>query len=531
MRRREFLKRAGMAAAGAAVANLSLGCGDDDGGAGGSVADGSVAHLLPTASSDRILVKASFTSPLDRAPDLLVDGKRFRGEQTDGDGHFFVFDAAGLEADRRYLLELRSGSHAFLDPWELSTLPAPDAQHEHFRLLLYTCAGGHDLFGFVYIRTEVRRRLLQRGLSFQPHAVVANGDHIYWDLLGRGALTGGGSPAAIEYAGVFERDAPIIGYPNEQVLKRAVDSQIAGLYRDIFKSLPVFFLRDDHDYYENDEVTGDLITFPPADFERRLARVTQHLYYPEFLPDRTRPANLPGSNAGDRPRGVSEAFGTIRYGRLLEALLYDCKGFVSLDGDQGRVVPPEVEAWLQARTADGSVNHVVHLPSNPPGYTAGKFAEWYPDVLDESTGELTTAIAKPGWQQGWFAQHNRLLANASAMRRVPLFMSGDIHGIAEEIIVRSGDLDLSANPVVSVITGTPGTGAGWPSAARGARAQAPSAIEAENVVAPLEMNGFHIADFEPDKVTIRHFRWRQRDGLDAIDTLEPFHVSEYDAST
>jgi hypothetical protein len=239
-----------------------------------------------------------------------------------------------------------------------------------------------------------------------------------------------------------------------------------------------------------------------------------------------RPRSLPGSGSRDRTRGVSEAFGTIRYGRLLEAMLYDCKGFVSLTGPQGLVLPADVEGWLHARMATSDANHLVHLPSNPPGYTAGKFAEWYPDVLGPND-ELTTDIPKPGWQEGWFAQHNRLLASASAMKRIPLFLSGDIHGIAEEMIVRSGSLDLSANPIVSVITGTPGTGAGWPSAARGTRAQAPIDLEVEDVVAPLEMNGFHLVDFEPDKVTIRHFRWRLRDGIDAIDTLEPFHVSEY----
>ena len=43
-----------------------------------------------------------------------------------------------------------------------------------------------------------------------------------------------------------------------------------------------------------------------------------------------------------------------------------------------------------------------------------------------------------------------------------------------------------------------------------------------------EENGFHIVDFEPDKVTIRHFRWnRGEDPEEAIDTLEPFHISEY----
>lgn len=54
----------------------------------------------------------------------------------------------------------------------------------------------------------------------------------------------------------------------------------------------------------------------------------------------------------------------------------------------------------------------------------------------------------------------------------------------------------------------------------------PIPLEVETVIPVQEINGFHIVDFEPDKVTIRHFRW-QRDGTDAIDTLGPFQVSEY----
>jgi hypothetical protein len=224
---------------------------------------------------------------------------------------------------------------------------------------------------------------------------------------------------------------------------------------------------------------------------------------------------------------VSEAFGTLRYGRLVEGLLYDCKGFVTLDGAAGTVVPADVEAWLLSRMADGEMEHVVNLPSNPPGWSAGKFAEWYPDVLAED-GSLTTAIAKPGWQEGWLAQHDRILAAASAMDRLPLFISGDIHSIAEGRILRSGTHDFRDNPVVSVITGTPGTGVGWPSVARGTLASPPAHLEVEEVVPVLEENGFHIVDFEPGKVTVRHFRWnREADTEDAIDTLEPFHVSEY----
>jgi hypothetical protein len=236
---------------------------------------------------------------------------------------------------------------------------------------------------------------------------------------------------------------------------------------------------------------------------------------------------LPGASASDRPSGVSESFGTLRYGSLFEGLLYDCKGFLTLDGEAGTLVPPPVESWLRSRMADPEVEHVVNLPSNPPGWSAGKFAEWYPDILAED-GALTTSIPKPGWQAGWLAQHDRLLAAAAAMERVPLFISGDIHSIAEGRILRSGEHDFRNNPVVSVITGSPGTGAGWPSLARGTIATPPEHVDLEEVVPVREENGFQIVDFERGKVTIRHFRWnRDEEPEAAIDALEPFHVSEY----
>ena len=66
------------------------------------------------------------------------------------------------------------------------------------------------------------------------------------------------------------------------------------------------------------EATDDIITFPPTYFMLQLARATQQMYYPEFLPDVGRPRGLPWSSAADRVSGVSESFGTIRYGRLAE---------------------------------------------------------------------------------------------------------------------------------------------------------------------------------------------------------------------
>ncbi len=528
VKRRDFLKRAASTAAALVAGRFAIGCGDDGATPETELPpEGSVAHLLPTVSSERMLIKASFVAPQGEAPVLSVDGRRVVGRQTDTRGLFWAFDAQGLRPGRRYTLELRRGGRLLIEPWELNTFPAPDAHPERLRLLMYTCAGGNDIFG-LYVPVPTRQRLLRRALAFEPDAVVANGDHVYWDLrAGLSALVTGASQRAKEYAGVFDRNAPVLGGPNEDVLVRAIGPQIAELYGTTFRSVPVFFLRDDHDYFEDDQVTPELITFPPDDFMVQLARASQWLYYPEFLPDPNRPADLPGSSAPDRPAAVSEAFGALRYGRLFEGLLYDCKGFLALAGRARGLVPPEVESWLLARMAAPDVEHVVNLPSNPPGWTAGKFAEWYPDVLGPD-GKLTTAIPKPGWQEGWLLQHDRLLAAASAMNRVPLFVSGDIHSIAEGIILRSGPHDLRANPVVAILSGPLGTGLGWPSAARGTVAMPPEALELAEVVPVQEMDGFLIVDFEPGKVTIRHFRWRSGQAPeDAIDTLEPFHTSEY----
>ncbi len=529
MKRRDFLKCATVATA-AVLGRIAAGCGDGDGSAPVDCSDeGSVAHLVPTVGSERILIKASFVEPQAEAPELSVDGYRVTGRMTDTQALFWAFDARGLEPGRRYRLELRRGGRCgpcLIDPWELSTFPAPDSRPRRFRILTYTACGGHEIFPF-YVPMPIKRRMLRRALDFEPDAVVPNGDHVYWDLrAGTAALVTGASAAAKEYAGEFDREAPVLGTPNEEVLKLAVGPQVAGLYGTMFRSVPMFFLRDDHDYFEDDQVTPELITFPPDDFMVELARSSQWLYYPEFLPDANRPADLPGASASDRPPSVSEAFGTLRYGRLFEGLLYDCKGFITLEGESGTVVPPAVEAWILSRMADPGLDHVVNLPSNPPGWTAGKFAEWYPDVLSEDG--LTTAIPKPGWQEGWLAQHDRLLSAAASMNRIPLFLSGDIHSIAEELILRSGTHDFGENPVVSVIGGPLGTGVGWPSVARGTLASPPEHLDVEEVVPVEETNGFHIVDFEPDRIAIQHFRWRRgEDPEDAIDTLMPFHVSEY----
>jgi hypothetical protein len=500
--------------------------------------DGELEHLLPTSSHNQILIKASFKRPLTAAPTLQIGDQRIAGERSDTRGSFWQFRAADLKPGTPYQLSLLSSEgRALSQPWTLSTMPAPDDMPTKLRLLVYSCAGGHDLFKLKHTGTEfvpiaVRQKLLQRGLSYAPDALIANGDHVYWDLLApRASPRLGASKAALEYAR-FDRDAPLLGGANETALLRAAGEQISPLYGTLCRSTPVFFLQDDHDHFDNDEATDEAVTFPPDNFMLQAARATQRLWYPEFLPDPNRSPGLPGSDYPDqpmsRPSGLSESFGTLRYGRLAEVLLYDVRRTVTLAGPTGVFVAPDVEAWLKARAAAREVVHLVNVPSNPPGWSAGKWGEWYPDMLG-ADGKLSEAKPKPYWQRGWLSQHDRLMQALSEMPgRIPLVVSGDLHATGEGRMMRSGELDFSKNPVITVLPGTLGTGTGgWASEFRGVGPQPPQHLDMQETVKPIEQNGFLLIDFTPETITLRYFKWNQKtQPVSDIDTLEPFHTTE-----
>jgi len=489
---------------------------------------GALRHLLPTVSDSRMLIKASFDAPPTEAPTLRVGNTSVRGRMGDTQGEHWHFYVTDLQPGRPYPLSLVGAKGAALcEPWELATFPAPDERPDRFRLLIYTCAGGHEVHKF--LPTATRNRLLRRALSFTPNAIVANGDQVYWDLLapvGAGLL--GMHPDAVKLAGTFDRSAVVLGGENETVLKRAAGPQIMPVYGTDFRSTPMFFMQDDHDYFDNDEATDEVVTFPPSYFMLQLARATQGLYYPEFLPDVARPLGLPWSSAGDRVWGVSESFGTLRYGRLVEILLYDVRRTQTLAGPSAVYLDLEVEKWLKARTAVPDVTHVVHVPSNPPGWTAGKWGEWYPDVLGQD-GKLTVNEPKPYWQPGWLKQHDRLMAAITAMKqRSPLIISGDLHAIGIGRMLRSGKLDLRSNPITTVLAGPIGSRTpplGWPSGRRGTGALPAAHLDMVEDVKPIEQHGFTLVDFMPDKIVLGLFKWDWRtQAVDEIDQLQPFHV-------
>ena len=514
---------------------------------------GSVFHLLPAASHDRILIKASFTKALSKAPHLDVAGRSVVGRMNDTKGYFWQFDAPGLAPETEYTLALRDADGKSLcDPWPLSTLPAPESSPRRLRLLIYTGLGGHDIniepFGIGPLPLTTRIKLLNKALSFKPDALISSGDHIYYDLLyDASSAVQGNAPRAVNYVGRFDRSLPALATPNEEVLKRAVSPQIANLYGTACRSVPTFFLLDDHDYFENDIATKEErlvnikllllawrspffrggVSFPPDKFMLDLGRTAQKLYLPEMLPAPGWPKDLPAVGAIDRAPGVSECYGTLRYGKLFEGLLFESRRFTTLTGKDAVMIHPAAERWLIGRMKAEETDHVVNLAATIFGLTAGKWMEWYPDILNEN-GKLTTAVPKYLWQEGWFLQHNRILKAASSMKRaVPLFICGDIHCQAEGRIFKSGPLDLSANPVNYVASGSVGTGPRmWPSSFRGIQAMPPLDLTVEERMASVEKNGFVIVDVTPEKIVIKFYSWLPSEPVEKISTLEPHHVLE-----
>jgi len=494
---------------------------------------GPVRHLLPGANHERFLIKASFERAIARPPLLRVGDWRLSGQRTDSEGEFWQFDVDALKPGSPYALQiLDSTGKALTDPWTLKTMPHPDENVQRFRLMIYTCAGGHDGVRIpdsdqpYWVSVANRRKLFAAGLAMRPDAMVAIGDHVYWDQrFSRGAGTSSASPFVKQVmGGDFQRDIPVIGTHNERKVKRAAGPQVAELYGTLFRGVPVHFVQDDHDYFENDEAIPQGISFPPDDSMMRLARAVQHMYYPEFLPNPDRPPGLAGASAGDRGKGISECYGTLRFGKVAELLIYDCRRYQTLKGPHAGLVPEEVETWLKRRMKESPAANVVNVPSMPIAWSAGKWGEWYPDLLLED-GTIGTKKAKYYWQEGWKLQHDRLLRACSDMPRIPLWMSGDLHALAHGKILRNGAHEYSRNPIHAVLTGPVSTGPrGWPSSARGTPPLLATGLEVEEDLKPLENNGFTIVDFLADRIEFQMFRWKIGQPESLLDQLKAFHT-------
>ena len=508
---------------------------------------GDLLHLIPTASHNRFLIKCSFNNPQSE-PLLRVDGRLIQADNSDSFSRYFAFDVPLLSSNTEYTLQLfDKKAKALCDPWPLSTFPSPSSEAKTLRVLTYTCAGGYPYYDVMseqpFLSIAQRKKLLRRAMSFRPDVLIANGDHIYWDQRSQMESE---NPKASERArtwynrfGQLDMTVSPSHPKNEAIIKRAVEPQISHIYGVSLRSTPSFFVGDDHDYFEGDKATTNFVTFPPSDDHLAFSRFTRNLFLPDFLPTKMQPGNLPGSGAPDRPTGISESFGTLRFGNLLEVLMYDCARHISLNASNAGLIPKDAEQWVCDRTQDEYVQQLIHIPSHPFGYSAGKWREWYPDVLESREQEnmnespkgdaypaskLTTSTEKYLWQTGWLNQHQRIIEKLHEQNSRPgIIVSGDLHATGHAVITKSYGLDLKANPVHSILSGPIGTGTGWPSAARGTQPKPPMGIELTELAEIREKNGFAIIDVFKEQLEISLFQWRKNQNEKEIDSLEPYH--------
>lgn len=478
---------------------------------------GAVRAILPSATHDTLAVKVLLDAPPSAAPVLTIDGRPVVAERQDQDGYAWGFVQRGLQGGTAHRLALSDeGGRALRSPWSLKTLPPPDSTPQHYRILFFTCAGGDEAGSpYGYLPLAARRALLDRALSFAPDLAVANGDHVYWDLwtalrYRRDAATRAATAAQYHKVAWIDEDSAFDSDTNRRSLNTIIGRQIAGVYEDRFASTPLVFVTDDHDYFENDNAGPWGYSFPPRPFVYNLYRRTQAMAHPYAL---GRP------DFGDPYR--SGTVETVRIGKLLDIALFDCRRGWSL-GDKGGVLFPEAEQFLIDHLRQSTARQYIQAPSNPLAWSAGKLGEWYADGPAEGS---SFANDKGYWARGWFAQHQRLVKALSAQRgRAAISISGDMHASAGSVITRSGELDLSANPINAILPGTIGTAdQGFPSTVRGVKPFHPAALEVRDVAAMEERNGFSIVDVYPERVEVRQFRWRPPEPVAAIATLEPSH--------
>ena len=183
-----------------------------------------IRHILPSVTDTTIALTCSIVKPAD-AFFLRVNDEVYAGTKRDTHGYHWSFFIEDLVPDTQFMLQLIDGETWVGEAWSLRTFPAEDADVDALRLAAFTCAGGGNAFGFnglEYFKPHAfRQRLFDDLLSRKPDAVIAIGDHIYWDLRGGSKPPLGrrksalirwviGAYLRLKY-GTFDRDLSLIG--------------------------------------------------------------------------------------------------------------------------------------------------------------------------------------------------------------------------------------------------------------------------------------------------------------------------------
>src|SRR5258706_12486571 len=95
-------------------------------------------------------------------------------------------------------------------------------------------------------------------------------------------------------------------------------------------------------------------------------------------------------------------------------------------------------------------------------------------------------------------------------------------------MLRRGHINLANNPVIAVRPGPLGpTNGGWAPEFRGVGPKPPQHLDMQETIIPIEENGFLLADFTPENIRLRYFKWNQKaQPVSDIDTLDPFHTTD-----
>ena len=176
-----------------------------------------------------------------------------------------------------------------------------------------------------------RRRLLARGMSFQPDAVIANGDQIYWDMTT--------AMARVEPKYVREQIWGRLGswicrcrccHPkNLPIFIGICDYQISGLYGTTLR-IHAGVLPDRRSRHVRERRVRCHGRDPAAgDLRHARCRADAASLLSGVSPDGNRPAWLPGGDKAWAPSGPASASARCATGTSLETVFYDCRRYVN----------------------------------------------------------------------------------------------------------------------------------------------------------------------------------------------------------
>ena len=375
--------------------------------------------------------------------------------------------------DRRTSSSCAPAPSACAIPWTLGTFPPRDSKPDRFRLLVYTCAGGNGEARTsdgtqAFVPLAERQRLLRRALSFQPQAVIANGDHVYWDLLAgpsarilmstrdRGqARRQGVQPRA---AGARHRERGAARSRGVAADRRPLRHP-AALDAGLLPAGRPRLLRERPRRRHHRHVPARPVHARARRARRRSSTTPSSCPTPIARPGSAAPARRIARRVSPR-RSARCATATAR------ALLWDCRRYHHAGGADRRLHAARDRAWLLAphggaderrahrgaacrrrRWAGARASGASGIPTCSRRAASSAPPRRSPTGRKDGTAS-TIACSKP--PSRWIASR--------------LFVSGDLHALGVGRILRSGSLNLRSNPITTVLAGPLGTGpVGWAS--------------------------------------------------------------------